>query len=84
MSYELNEGQVSIFKNEKKLSESHPDYKGSVMINGVEKDIALWVKDTKAGKKYFSGKISEKFKKSELEPKAENQELPTIENDLSF
>jgi uncharacterized protein (DUF736 family) len=82
MSYELNEGQVSIFKNEKKLSESHPDYKGSVMINGVEKDIALWIKDTKNGKKYFSGKISEKFKKSE--PKAESQELPPIENDLLF
>ena len=58
--YELKENSVTIFKNEKK-SETHPDYKGQINVNGKLFDIALWVKDGKKGK-FFSGKISEPYK----------------------
>ena len=36
MTYEMKDGSFSLFKNDKKLTEKHPDYKGSIKINGVE------------------------------------------------
>jgi len=51
----------AIFKNTYKKSESHPDYKGKCIVNGKEMEIALWVKDTKTGEKYFSASFSEPY-----------------------
>jgi uncharacterized protein (DUF736 family) len=51
----------AIFKNNYKKTESHPDYKGKCMVNGKEMEIALWVKDTKTGEKYFSASFSEPY-----------------------
>jgi len=59
--YELKENALTIFKNEKK-SETHPDWKGQINVEGKLFDIALWEKDGKKGK-FFSGKISEPYKK---------------------
>jgi len=62
--YELKENQVMIFKNDKKNGDSHPDYKGQINVKGETLDIALWEKEGRNGK-FFSGKISEPYKKSE-------------------
>jgi hypothetical protein len=49
----------------------------------VDKQIALWVKDSKAGKKFFSAKISEPYQKDQQAPSGgltvadvENDDLP--------
>lgn len=51
-----------IFKNKNK-KDKQPDYQGNVTIDGIDKNIALWVRDAKNGEKFFSVKISEKYKK---------------------
>jgi len=61
MSYD-NTNTVVIFKNNKKENEKHPEYRGTVNVEGKEYEISLWVKEGKAGK-FFSGKIQEPFKK---------------------
>ena len=33
-TYEMREGQGSLFINEKKTSDKQPDYNGNVLING--------------------------------------------------
>ena len=93
---ELKENNVVLFKNDKKETDAQPDYKGQVNVNGKLMDIALWVRVAeKTGKKYFSGKLSEPYKKSEPEPmadlhkqamqtKAETIEEPSDELDLPF
>ena len=43
----------AIFKNTNKKADNHPDYKGKVNVNGKEMEVALWLKEGKAGK-YFS------------------------------
>jgi uncharacterized protein (DUF736 family) len=48
----------AIFKNDYKKTEAQPDYKGKALIDGVEKEIALWVNESKNGKKYFSAAFS--------------------------
>lgn len=50
----------AIFKNDKKTSEKHPDYRGKVNVNGKEMEVALWLKEGKAGK-YFSASFSEPY-----------------------
>ena len=40
----------SLFKNDRKESDSHPDYKGSINVNGEELWLSAWIKDGKNGK----------------------------------
>lgn len=52
-----------LFKNDKKANEKQPDYKGTCIVDGIEKDMAIWVRESKNGNKYFSVMFSEPFKK---------------------
>jgi hypothetical protein len=61
MAYEMKEGSGSLFKNDRKTTETHPDYTGSIMVNGKEHWFSAWVKEGKKGK-FFSvsiGKVKE-------------------------
>ena len=55
MSYEIKENSGSLFRNDKKEKESHPDYKGSANIAGLEYWVSAWV-NTKNGKSWMSFK----------------------------
>lgn len=79
---ETKENTGAIFKNDKKTSDKAPDYKGKINVDGVDKDIALWLRESKNGVKYFSVKIEEPFKKSET-PLQESAD-PKYSNDLPF
>jgi len=63
MAYEQKDNSGSLFKNDKKEKETQPDYKGKCIVDGVEKEMAAWVKTSKAGKTYMSFKFSEPYKK---------------------
>jgi hypothetical protein len=53
--FEKRDMSGSLFKNNKKKTEKHPDYTGQVIINGEEMWISAWVKEAKeSGMKYFS------------------------------
>jgi hypothetical protein len=39
-----------LFKNDKKESEKHPDYKGNITVNGVDYWLSAWIKEGKGGK----------------------------------
>lgn len=39
-----------LFKNDRKESDNHPDYKGQAEIDGEEFWIAAWIKEGKKGK----------------------------------
>ena len=85
---ELKENALLIFRNEKK-GENHPDWKGQINVEGKYYDIALWDKEGAKGK-FFSGKISEPWKKPEAEPAAYvakeqiQDDTPTNTDDLPF
>jgi uncharacterized protein (DUF736 family) len=54
MSEYDNELRGSLFRNDRKEKDTHPDYTGTCQIQGVEYYMNAWVKESKAGKKYFS------------------------------
>jgi uncharacterized protein (DUF736 family) len=56
---ETKQNTGAIFKNDKKTNEKQPDYKGKVNVNGKEMEIALWLKESAKGTKYFSCSFSE-------------------------
>ena len=49
-----------MFVNDKKESETHPDRKGSAMIDGKEYWVSGWVNTSAKGTKYMSLKFSAK------------------------
>lgn len=49
MEYDNNMSGV-LFKNDKKETEKHPDYKGNCEVDGVEYWLSAWIKTGKKGK----------------------------------
>jgi len=82
MEQKNNKG--AIFKNDYKKTEQHPDYKGKAMIDGKAKDVAVWLNESKNGKKYFSIKFSEPYKEAEAPKQDMPQDLPKQLDDLPF
>ena len=81
MSYEHKENTGSIFTNDKREKETHPHYKGSAKINGVDYWVSSWVND-KNGKKYMSLSFQEKEQSGYQQSSSSNK--PEIEDDLPF
>ena len=85
MAYTPKEGSGSLFKNDRKTTENHPDYTGSIMVNGKDHWFSAWVKEGQKGK-FFSVSIG-KEKQPIGFKEAGSDELPknTIEDsDLPF
>lgn len=54
MSYETKDNTGSLFKNNRKEKDTHPDYTGSARIAGRDHWMNAWLKTDKNGGKYFS------------------------------
>jgi len=54
MAFEPRDNSGSVFVNDKKESDKHPDRSGQAMIGGVEYWVSGWLKKTKDGKPYLS------------------------------
>jgi len=54
MAYEQRDNSGSLFKNDRKEKENHPDYKGTCMVGGVEMWMSAWLKTGANGTKFMS------------------------------
>lgn len=74
MSYTMQEGQFTLFKNNKTTNNA-PEYTGEIMVNGKKMRLAAWVKEGKNGK-FFSGKMSEPREAPKQEQEDSSGDLP--------
>ena len=66
---------------EKNFVYKHPDFKGSIKINGVEHWFDAWTKEGKNGK-FISGRIGDPKQKG-FTPKGDD-EMPVKDDDFAF
>lgn len=58
MAYEKKNGDLAVFRNDRKEKDSHPDYTISGLgLDGLPIKGALWLKEDRNGKKFMAGKI---------------------------
>ena len=74
-----NTNRGALFKNDKKETDSHPDYKGSVNVGGVDMWLSAWLKKSKEGKTYMSLSVQPKDGAApKSAPKRESNDGDTI------
>jgi uncharacterized protein (DUF736 family) len=73
----------ALFKNDKKESDNHPDYKGSAMIDGTEYWVSSWINESKNGQKYMSLKYTIKEDRKQ-EVSDIKQSINDFEDDVPF
>jgi hypothetical protein len=72
--FKHKEMEGSLFENNYKERDSHPDYTGKIVFNDTNYSIAAWKNTTKSGGEYL------KLKVSETEPKRHNTENKTYQS----
>ncbi len=58
MAHETKDGDIVIFKNDKRTSDNQPEYTEKLHLNGTDYRVALWVKQGEKGK-FFAGNVGE-------------------------
>jgi hypothetical protein len=83
MAYEQKDGDISIFKNNKKATEKQPDYTGTAIVDGKKRKIALWIKGDES--KFFAGKIEEDtYRQSDNIKPISNGLAQQLDDDFAF
>ena len=77
-----NTNSGALFKNDKKESDKHPDYKGSINVNGTEFWLSSWLKKSKAGATYMS--LSVQPKDDAPAKPAQKKASASVDEDLPF
>lgn len=77
-NYEHKDGSGALFKNDRKEKETHPDYRGELMIEGTLYEVAAWLKEGKKGK-FMS--LSAKPKSTETAPPTKRGQPAGMDDD---
>lgn len=72
MAYQPKEGSFSLFKNDRKTTDTHPDYTGTILIEGKEYWISGWRKEGKKGV-YISGQKGKLKEQSNFKPRGDDE-----------
>ena len=71
-----NTNRGSLFDNDKKEKDTHPDFAGSINVDGKEYWLNGWKKTSKAGKRFFSLSVKPKDGAVKKSAEADGDEIP--------
>lgn len=75
----------ALFRNQKKTTDKHPDYNGSINVGGVDYWISAWLKESQQGTKYMSLSVTPKEQQEAPQAKpAQQQKAPVSTEDIPF
>jgi uncharacterized protein (DUF736 family) len=80
MAYEQRDLTGSLFKNDRKESDTHPDYKGSALLNGVDHWLDAWINTAKDGSKYMSLKFKPKGQQQSAPSQQRHSTQPVVDD----
>ena len=76
MAFEQKDNTGSLFKNDSKETDKHPDYSGTVLVNGEALWINGWIKTAaKNGKKFMSLSFKPKVEKTATSGKSRADDM---------
>jgi len=89
MAYEQKELGGSLFRNERKTEDKHPDWQGRCKISGMDLYVSAWEKTTKTGAPFLSLSFTavkpiilpEPFPHK---PSPEHQAIDDMDSDIPF
>lgn len=86
MSQQYDNTNTGIFgRNDRKEQPNHPDFKGSINVEGVDYWLSGWVKERKDGSgKFFSLSLK---RKEEMQPTRQTRQQPSaaeMDEDVPF
>lgn len=79
-----NTNRGVLFKNKKKESDKHPDYTGSINVDGKEMWLSAWIKESKEGQKFFSLSVQKKDAKPASNNPKPSGKFDDMEDDIPF
>lgn len=79
----------ALFRNNDRQSDSHPEYRGTINVNGVEFWLSAWIKESPKAGRYFSLSVKAKDARGDRqaqrrEPQREQSAAPEFDDDIPF
>lgn len=83
MAYEQRDNSGSLFPNDKREKDTHPNLRGSIMVGGVMYWIDAWTKHKADGTKWLSLSVKPKEARPEA-PRGKPAQAPDLDDDIPF
>ena len=82
MSDYNNTNSGTLFKNDDKQTDKHPDYRGQINVGGTEYWLSAWVKVSKKGAKFMSLSVQPKEQRQERRSGPQRSTTEEFDDDL--
>jgi hypothetical protein len=84
MAFEMKENTGSLFKNDRREKDTHPNAQGTALINGVEYWVSAWTKKDKNGNPWQSLAFKPKTEAGTMQVKANKNRVDDDSDPIPF